>query len=225
MRPAEIRAFVDDLNSRLRGRPIGERDVLRVFDGVLPANASGAVTVSKTPRLVEHGKAGGPEGLLTVIGVKWTTARTVARAALPLLDAPAAPPRRPGLSATAARSAGERRAAGLAALGATRPAWSRALVDGNASTGADVAWAAREEMAMTLAGVVFRRTTLGLAADCPPAALEAAAGIMAEVHHWFEQRTSCEIEAVTAEFGRLDRQIGRAAARPAVTPPAALDAV
>ena len=225
IRAAEVQAFVDDVNSRLRGRPIAAGDVLRVFDGVLPANAPGAAAVSKTPRLVDHGASGGPQGLVTVSGVKWTTARTVARAALPLLGATPAPQHRSGQPPTAMLPPRDRRAAGLAALGATRPAWSRPLPDGNGATGAEVAWAAREEMAMTLADVVFRRTGLGLAADCAPAALAAAAEIMADVHGWSERRAASEIESVAAEQGRLARQAGRAVPPRAATPLAALDLV
>lgn len=213
VRPAEVQDLVRAVNSRLEGDRIGEGDVLRVFEGVLPANAPGGVSVAKSPLLLDHGNTGGPAGLVTVIGVKWTTARTVARAALPLLGAGSPPDTRRNAD-DRPDTGRDRRRQGLDALCRAQPGLAAVLrradeTRAGGTRGAEIAWAAREEMAMTLADVVFRRTRLGLAADCPRPTLEAAARIMADVHGWSASRSLREIAAVEAECNRLARQVGR----------------
>ena len=208
VRPAEVQALVRDINGRLKKERIGEGDVLRVFDGVLPANAPGGVSVKKSPLMVDHGKAGGPAGLFTVVGVKWTTARTVARTALSLLGTRPSPETRHG-SARQPQAARDRRTLGLEAVCRAQPSLAAALPGGKGTRGAEIAWAAREEMAMTLADVVFRRTGLGLATDCALPTLQAAARIMADVHGWSESRSIHEVDDVEAELDRLARQAGR----------------
>jgi glycerol-3-phosphate dehydrogenase len=205
VKPSEVMALVESVNSQLVGDRIGEGDVLRVFDGVLPANALGAVAVRKSPVVLDHAATGGPAGLVTVIGVKWTTARTVARAVLPLLGAA---PARGEVRRTLVL---ERRRQEVARLAAERAEWQQPLPEGDGTTGGEVALAAREEMAMTLGDVVFRRTRLGLEARCGHATLAAAAGIMAGLHGWTPSRTAAEIAAVEGELARLALQAGRAA--------------
>jgi glycerol-3-phosphate dehydrogenase len=52
--------------------------VLEVRAGYLPAVAEGSAVQAKRPVIVDHGAAGGPAGLYSFSGVKWTTARAVA---------------------------------------------------------------------------------------------------------------------------------------------------
>ena len=58
----------------------------------------------------------------------------------------------------------------------------------------------REEMAVKLADVVFRRTELGTGSDPGPKALRDCAGIMADELDWDDNRTSEELEAVQSAF-------------------------
>ena len=132
--------------------------------------------------------------------------------------------RRPEQSSAPAATAGAHRAAGLKELDSSRPAWSRAVPGGGGTSGAEIAWAAREETAMTLADVVFRRTRLGLAADCPGPTLQAAAGLMAEVCGWSDRRRALEMAGVGAELERLARRTRAAPAPRAAVPAASLDA-
>lgn len=62
--------------------------------------------------------------------------------------------------------------------------------------GAQVLYAVREEMACTLADVVFRRTALGALGHPGSAALRACAQIMATACGWSDARMTTEIEAV-----------------------------
>jgi glycerol-3-phosphate dehydrogenase len=83
----EIRAFVDEFNQAYPAAGLRYRDVCFTFMGLLPkaAGTSGGEPIcEKRYRLIDHAKANGVEGLVTVFGVKWTTARSVAQQAVTL---------------------------------------------------------------------------------------------------------------------------------------------
>lgn len=67
---------------------------------------------------------------------------------------------------------------------------------------AEVLYASRQEMAIRLSDVVFRRTGLGSAGYPGRPALEACAHLMAEARGWSVERTAHELDAVEAEFTR-----------------------
>jgi glycerol-3-phosphate dehydrogenase len=68
--------------------------------------------------------------------------------------------------------------------------------------GAQLLWAARHEMAMTLADAVLRRTPLGALGDPGDAALARAADIVGDELNWSSDRKRTEIAAV-ADFYRF----------------------
>lgn len=76
-RDEEIAEFVADLNSALPGLQLVEDEIRQVFAGLLPARRVGAVELAKRPALIDHAASGGPAGLFTIAGVKYTTARSV----------------------------------------------------------------------------------------------------------------------------------------------------
>jgi glycerol-3-phosphate dehydrogenase len=72
--------------------------------------------------------------------------------------------------------------------------------------GAELIWAVRKEMAVTLADAIVRRTPIG-ALGCPnDTALARAAAIVGGELKWSEQRRSEEIAAVkqSAAYGTLN---------------------
>jgi glycerol-3-phosphate dehydrogenase len=78
-----IEGFLASLSSALPGTAIWRDQVRRVFWGWLPAAAEGSATPSGRPVIHDHGGAGGgPAGLISVSGVKLTTARAVAEKVL-----------------------------------------------------------------------------------------------------------------------------------------------
>jgi glycerol-3-phosphate dehydrogenase len=83
----EIRAFLDDLNSCWPGSDLEPDDVLRVHWGTVPAARRGSPELARRPVVHDHAAAGGPSGLVSVSGVKWTTARLVAERTLRLVAA------------------------------------------------------------------------------------------------------------------------------------------
>jgi len=75
-------AFLADLNSAVPSLALGRKDVLRVHAGLLPAVKPLSADLTKRPELCDHGSRGGPRGLYSVAGVKFTTARLVAQQTL-----------------------------------------------------------------------------------------------------------------------------------------------
>lgn len=70
--------FMADLNAAVPGLDLRASDVRRVFAGLLPGVAPGRADLSDRPVVIDHGRRGGPSGLFSVSGVKYTTARRVA---------------------------------------------------------------------------------------------------------------------------------------------------
>jgi glycerol-3-phosphate dehydrogenase len=69
--------------------------------------------------------------------------------------------------------------------------------------GVQLVWAARHEMAVTLADAVMRRTPLGALEEPDPAALDRAAAIVGSELGWSENRRRSEIDAVRRIYAGL----------------------
>ena len=85
------------------------------------------------------------------------------------------------------------------ALAANRRDWTRTL-PGSDVLGAQIAFAAREEMAVTLADAVFRRTDLSTTGHPGDAALKAAARIMGDCLGWDQAQVEGELAYVRARL-------------------------
>jgi glycerol-3-phosphate dehydrogenase len=194
-------------------------------------NKPGARDLSYGKRswIIDHERVDRVPGLITVIGVRYTTARGVAEQAVDLalkrMDRSAAPSR----TATTpiyggdyetfdgmmreATSAGEYGLPEELALPLLRNYGSRyrdVLRHGNGSLPepvgtstalrAEVFHALREEMAVKLGDIVFRRTDLATGACPDEASLEWCAGVMAAELGWDRARVEAEIREVRSRF-------------------------
>ena len=83
---AQVEAMLADLNDAAPGWNLDLVDVARTFSGLLPARADGGIELTARPATHVHGAAGGPRGLVSVSGVKFTTARLVAEQVCALLE-------------------------------------------------------------------------------------------------------------------------------------------
>ncbi len=72
----EINKFIDDMNTAIPGIDLKKKDILKIYAGILPASESGKL--SKKPVTIDHSTNGGPAGLYSITGVKFTTSRLVA---------------------------------------------------------------------------------------------------------------------------------------------------
>ena len=79
---AEVATFVEEANSAFPALHLSPADVTLVHRGLLPAIAArGGVDLLAAHRIIDHAAAGAP-GAITVVGVKYVTARGVAERAI-----------------------------------------------------------------------------------------------------------------------------------------------
>lgn len=80
--PAEIETFLAELADAVPALGATRASLAGVFAGLQPAMAAGGTAIADRPVVVDHGRAGGPAGLWSVSGVKYTTAWRVAAGVL-----------------------------------------------------------------------------------------------------------------------------------------------
>ena len=191
----EVTAFLSDLNPLLGAHSLSEADIHGVFCGLLPEAAGSTgpdVVLERSARIIDHAEQGLP-GVLSVIGVKWTTARAVgervARRAC----------RR--LGRTDQLSSGARKL-DCAPLPSTEPdpAMAARVVPDLPVVVGQIVHAARHEMAMRLGDVVRRRTPLYLSTALDGSVLAACAATMGRELRWTRRDVAAEIEAAEAEI-------------------------
>jgi glycerol-3-phosphate dehydrogenase len=79
----QIDQMLRELNAAVPGWDLQPEAVVRVYSGLLPGSAGAGEEPLQTDATVhDHGRSGGPRGLFTVAGVKFTTAPIVAARAL-----------------------------------------------------------------------------------------------------------------------------------------------
>lgn len=72
----EVQSFLRELNEVVPALAVGRGEVLRVYAGYVPLDRKGGLASRETVH--DHGAAGGPRGLFSLAGVKFTTARAAA---------------------------------------------------------------------------------------------------------------------------------------------------
>ena len=77
-----VNKFIDELNSSIKDLNLKPSDVLQIFPGLLPAKEEGSDKLAVREIILNHSENGGPKGLFSVSGVKFTTARLVAEKTL-----------------------------------------------------------------------------------------------------------------------------------------------
>jgi glycerol-3-phosphate dehydrogenase len=84
---AEIQAFLKELNAAYPEAHLERQDVCFAYGGLLPAISivTGNVQLAKHPMIRDHRTEGGLDGLISVVGVKFTEARRVAEQVVDLV--------------------------------------------------------------------------------------------------------------------------------------------
>jgi len=179
----DMAAFIQDINRLVPGLALKESDILRVYPGILPANAKGKL--ADRPVTIDHGQHNGPKGLFSVSGVKFTTARLVADRTLKRVF--------PGLF----RQPYNELLTGFPGLGDTcfpdydwRPKDDRDMEK--------LRRIVAEEAVVHLGDLVIRRTSLG---DNPKRAL-AILPQLKGLFDWPEAKWQAEVETLKRELGR-----------------------
>jgi glycerol-3-phosphate dehydrogenase len=179
-----------EFNDACPGLDLSREEIVRAQWGWLPlknGQESGRPgALAERPRITNYGRTHGMRNLLSVEGVKFTTARLVAEQAID------------DVFASLGRPSPQCRTAELRLN--TAPTEMAVQPDGAVTPG-EVLRAVREEMALKLSDVVFRRTTLGAPPGPTRTAVEVAADAMAAELGWDTLRQAEEIEAVMREAG------------------------
>lgn len=224
----ELERWIAELNMVYPALELSPDEVTFANCGLVPFGDTATdseLSFGKESRLVDHRKAHDVTGLVTLVGIRFTTARADARRALDLLleQHPRAPAAVRDVQPLPGGDIEEFAAFERQALAAS-PAWLdrrslRALLRNHGteyrrvlallsprdgarapesvdSLPAEIAYAVREEMAVRLDDVVRRRTELGTANHPGRALLEALAAQMASLLGWSTQRTAEELEHV-----------------------------
>jgi glycerol-3-phosphate dehydrogenase len=76
----EMENFINDMNQMAPGLNVTEKDIQRVYSGILPAKENGKLANREV--IFDHSTDGGPKGLFSISGVKFTTSRLVAEKTL-----------------------------------------------------------------------------------------------------------------------------------------------
>ncbi len=179
-------AFLDEARRAYPWADIRVDDVTLVHHGLVPGTGVGQGLASRH-LLLDHEAADGVAGLVSVQGVKYTTARGVAEEAIDLVV------RRLGKTAAPCRTA------------ATPLAHARPLA-GTLEERARAA--ARDEMALSLCDAVLRRLDLGTAGPPSGDERDAVAAVLAAEHGWEPTRVAAEVRALDAAYVKLPGESG-----------------
>ncbi|RPI03514.1 MAG: glycerol-3-phosphate dehydrogenase/oxidase [Calditrichaeota bacterium] len=220
---AEVAEFLNDVNSALPGADIRRDEVCHVLAGLLPMSAmnhdTGDVQLTKHYKLIDHQKTNQLKGLISLLSVKYTTARGVAEAVLNYL--------KPGSPRSAVRKIWGGEMESLEIFSQLReqesdhelsaetrqhlfctygtryrqvlesvPQKDRFVKIASDSyiLKAEIVFAVREEMAQKLTDVLMRRTELGSACLASAEQIESVAELMASELKWSEDRKYREID-------------------------------
>jgi glycerol-3-phosphate dehydrogenase len=235
----EVAAFIGELNHAFPNLELTLADITLVHQGVVPALVDGRrVTLEGRDQIRDHAadRSDAVDGLVSVPGTKYTTARAVAervtdlvltklqRAPVPSQTATTTLPGGSvgdiGYAIAAARrehddglpsdcmphliAAYGSRYQEVLELTAGRPELKKRVVKGLPVIGAELLFAAKHEMAITLADALIRRTPAGALGYPGDEAVDRAADIVAAERRWSDERKRAEAAAVRAFYGTVN---------------------
>jgi glycerol-3-phosphate dehydrogenase len=215
---AEVRYLVDETNRLFPSTPLTPKHVLYTYSGIRPlpfTDGRKESTITRSHFVIDHAKRGGPAGLLSIVGGKLTTYRSLSRIALTAIGTIAQPSgeteslRRLSQAGASAAYAhldddplslyGVRREE-VAELIAADARLGECIGDGTPELLAQVAHAVEREHAVTIADVLLRRLPSGWAAGHAINGVERVAEVMGERLGWDAVRRDAEIEAYRREL-------------------------
>jgi glycerol-3-phosphate dehydrogenase len=186
-RPSEqqLLDFLAELNAAAPKLYLRLDDIVRIFAGLVPANDARSYTPSEGETIIDHSRLGGPAGLFSVLGVKFTTARTVASKVLSHI--------RNGPGSETASKSRDRATHDYV----KRYDWQWAPSAGDRMWLPELRRLVVEESVQHLDDLVIRRTGLG---DDPCRALEVAPDLC-QLFDWDEKRSKLELDRLRSQLG------------------------
>ena len=227
----DLQSFIEEINGSYAPLQLTLKDVSRWMAGLVlfgeKQEGGENLRYGHRSQLIDHARDHGVEGLVTLLGVRATTARGMAEKAINLVDKKSGrqPPKSmtatlpvyggridsfQGLLDEAIRGWPQASLSNLVHNHGTNyqkvldyvqedPCWAE-TVGGSSVLKAEVLHAVRVEMALKLSDVVFRRTDLGSGGDPGEAALKEAAYIMAKELGWDHWRVQAELDEVRKAY-------------------------
>jgi len=176
----EVDGFIDDVNDTFPALGLKVDEVTLVHRGIVPAAAAnGRMSLLGQSRIIDHAKDGNAPELISIVGVKYTTARAVAERAVDLIVK-------------------KLRRSPIRCRTADTMLPEAGVNDGDPSDA--VAHAISNEMALTLTDVVVRRTGLGALGHPGDAVANDVAGRMQQLLRWTEEHKRKELDALKAFY-------------------------
>ncbi len=232
----ELRACLRDINGRIRNLSADEADVRHVHVGRLPAVDSkqrGQLELMDRSAIIDSRLEQGFDGLLSILSIKYTTARLVAERAvntiadklgMPAISEPV-PPRLTGgdiddfdafteqlqhryhdrfSAAILDRMARYYGSYAEDVIGLADETPALAeIIPGSAVIAAELQYAMEQERAYTLADAVLRRTGLGHLGRPPQSTIDYCAERMSGYYQWDQEQLRHERERLDAAYQRL----------------------
>jgi glycerol-3-phosphate dehydrogenase len=217
--PEEVQYLLDEAARLFPDAPLRREDVLYTYSGVRPlpyAPHEPEAAITRRHLVIDHVKRGGPTGLLTVVGGKLTTYRSLARLALPAIAKHVEPSQQREVAEAREAHAGHtgsiysvdnplalygRRGRDvLAHIESGEPERREPLCRHNPEVLGQVSYAVEHEAAMTLADVLLRRLPCGWSECHALDGAARAAAVMAKHFGWDAERTAREVTAYEQEL-------------------------
>jgi glycerol-3-phosphate dehydrogenase len=180
VRRDEVATFLMEINETFPALALKHDDVTLVHRGIVPATVSnGRVSLLGHSRIIDHGADGRAEEVISIIGVKYTTARVVAERTVDRVL------RKLSRAATPCRTA------------------DTILPDAgmdDREPSDPIGYAVREEMAHTLTDVVVRRTGLGALGYPGDVVVTDVATRMQTDLGWSDDKKQAEVSALRAFY-------------------------
>lgn len=222
----EVQQMLDECNEAVKELDLTLDDVRLVHKGLVPLQGGRRrpLALATDSRVVDHEAEDGIQGLVSVIGVKYTTARAVAERAVDLIF------RKLGVEAPPCRTrvtpvwGGERHLRGDGSstlesrmdegyggrtpevqteIDAIPDGW-KPVATGSTLVRGEVLRAVRKEMALTLSDVVMRRTGVGATGHPGTATVDAVSRVLADELGWTDRERTAEIEALNRIYRPLN---------------------
>jgi glycerol-3-phosphate dehydrogenase len=159
--------------------------------------------VSRKHALLDHERAEGVPGVLSVIGGKITAYRLIAAEVTDLVARRLGSDERSTTAQRPLPGAAEAEGGSIEAIIAGDPALAGPVCEHSPTTRAEVVRAVRDEWAVTIGDVLLRRTAIGLAACQGLDRLDEVADLIARTARWDDARRAAEIAAYKGEIAPM----------------------
>jgi glycerol-3-phosphate dehydrogenase len=234
VQPEELDTWIAELNSVYPALQLSASEVSFANCGLVPFGETATKTelsFGKESRVIDHRGTHGVAGLVSLVGIRFTTARADAARALEMLlhqlphapasadtaelplaggditdfaafEAQARRTKPAGVDAASLRALLRNHGTRYAQILRERDSRSHACVPGTSTLLAEIRYAMEHEMAVKLEDVVMRRTELAAGSHPGRRAIEAAAKEMAQHLQWSDNRMREELSATERTLAR-----------------------